>query len=269
MEKSEYSKKLNERKKSDDAKNKSSVKTGCYKKDDKYYVVFYTGIKDFKVKDYVKLLGGKYRPDLNHVDEDGKTLSSKKCHGWLVDPEILKVEHLNNLIEYGADNESLLKTLQSENIDYDPDRPKKIPERQTMTPPTANISISNSNNNNSITHISDNNQQISIHIKNSSDEIVSTIKCSILSKYNEYNYMTNMGEIFKFSSGWQFVRPLKMSIEFNSSDKSNNSSVELKQESSQLIIPKEAVFLGGLTNAYSELKNLVMNSESPDCEDDD
>lgn len=252
MEKSEYSKKLNERKKSDDAKNKIAVKTGCYKKDDKYYVVFYTGIKDFKVKDYVKLLGGKYRPDLNHVDEDGKTLSSKKCHGWLVDPEILKVEHLNNLIEYGADNESLLKTLQSENIDYDPDRPKKSPERQTMTPPP----ITNSNNSNSI---SNNNTQITIHIKNSSNQIVSSLKCSILSKINEFNYITDMGEIFKSSSGWQFVSPLKMSIDLNTTS----------EDSSQLSIPKEAVFLGGLTNAYSELKNLVMNSDSPDCEDDD
>jgi hypothetical protein len=266
MEKSEYSKKLNERKKSDDAKNKIMVKTGCYKKDDKYYVVFYTGVKDFKVKDYVKSLGGKYRPDLNHVDEDGKTLSSKKCHGWLVDPEILKVEHLNNLIEYGTDNESLLKTLQSQNIDYDPDKPKKSPERQTMTPPQKD------NLKESKTHTySTDSTDITIHIKNSSNETISTIKCSILSKINEYNYITDMGEIFKTSSGWQFVSPLKISIELNTVNNNtvNNSITEHKQDSRQLTIPKESVFLGGLTNAYSELKNLVLNSESPDCEDDD
>jgi hypothetical protein len=266
MEKSEYSKKLNERKKSDDSKNKSMVKTGCYKKDEKYYVVFYTGIKDFKVKDYVKLLGGRYRPDLIHVDEDGKTLSDKKCHGWLVDPEILKVEHLNNLIEYGADNESLLKSLQSKNIDYDPDRPKKSPERQTMTLSPKNV------NHESETKNVNNSKEITIHIKNSSNEIVSTIKCSILSKINEFNYITDIGEIFKTSSGWQFVSSPKMWIEFSVNTTVNNKETkqgDIKESSNQMSIPKEAIFLGGLTNAYSELKNLVLNSESPDCEDDD
>lgn len=261
MEKSYYSKKLNEYKKSDESKTKTTVKTGCYNKDNKYYIVFYTGIKDFKVKDYVKTLKGKYRPDLNHVDEEGNTLSNKKCHGWLVDPEILNVDHLNNLIEYGTDNESLVKTLQSQYIDYDPDRPKKIQEKQLLITITNNTTETKSdiikdNNNN-------NNTTITLHIKNSSNETISSIKCYILSKINEFNYITDMGEIFKTSSGWQFVTPLKMSIEFNI------ITNEIKQNSSELSVPKEAVFLGSLTNTYSDLKNIVLNSELPDCDEDD
>ena len=267
MEKSQYSKKLYEHKKSDPKTNsKSNVKTGCYKKDDKYYIVFYTGVKDVKVKDYVKLLGGKYRPDLSHVDEESNQLSDKKCHGWLVDPDVLKVEHLNNLIEYGTDNESLLKTLQSEHIDYDPDKPKttskKSPDRQSMTPPSPSTP--------SKTHENKSNHQICINIKNSSNQIVSNIKCSIVSKINDFNYITDMGEIFKTSSGWQFVSNLKMDIEFESENDVVNSTINnTTEDSSKLSIPKEAVFLGGLTNAYVEMKNLLISAESPDCDDDD
>lgn len=247
MDKSTYSKKLSEHK-SKDSEKKKDVKTGAYNKDDKYYIVFYTTMKDAKVKDYVKSLGGKYRPDLIHVDENGNKLSSEKRHGWLVEPTSLSVTDLNRLIEYGTDNESLVNTLQSEHINYDPDKPKS-PEKQTMEVKKP-VETKTNTKTNEITN------NITISFKNTSNDVISTVKAEIVTKINDFNYITSLGEIVKTSRGWQFVNHLNTEIQFDSV----NSSLE---------IPKEATLIGTLTNAYSEMTNLLTNSESPDCDDDD
>lgn len=250
MDKSTYSKKLKTYKES------KEVKTATYEKKGEYFVAFYTGVQDVKVRDYVKILGGKYSPYLDHKDEEGNKISSATKHGWLVDPKTLTVEHLNKLIEYGTESESLLKTLQSEHINYDPDKPLVVDKPKD---------INSKDNQKEMKDIQESKTDSNSNVTNSINVIIKnhTIKSKILSKINDFNYITDIGEIVKTKNGWRFVDSLNIEIVFNDTAKSTEIT-----NSDEPKIPEQATYIGSFGMNFDSLQKTLMSSETPDCEDD-
>lgn len=264
MDKSTYSKKLKTYKES------KEVKTATYEKKGEYFVAFYTGVQDAKVRDYVKILGGKYSPYLEHKDEEGSKISAMTKHGWLVDPKTFTVEHLNKLIEYGTDSESLLKTLQSEHINYDPDKPLVVDKQLVVNKPK-DITAKDANQK----EIKDNNQETKSTINNISNEITiiiknHTIKSKVISKINDFNYITDIGEIVKTKNGWRFVDSLNIEIVFNDTVKltdSNDSNPNVSNDSNPKI-PEQATYIGTFGMNFDSLQKTLSETETPDCDED-
>lgn len=146
-------------------------------------IIFYTGIKDISVKDYVKSMGARYSKTYDHLDQEGNIVSDKKMNGWSLVIENITEDDINNLIKLGVDEVCLKKCLDSVEKDVDVVETKSLSSGKKVI--------------------------FEIYSKNKK---LCKVECSIIKKVSDTEYTTEFGDIVKTSRGWILIDDIKTVI---------------------------------------------------------